>query len=109
MMRWIKLLKFEFKCPEERTFLELIQSMLNSPIAQKILDDQGICSSSEAAALAEFFWALVDKSIELEKLGELDQFLEGAEFWNEKLMYSISGYLERIGFENEWEEVVDRQ
>lgn len=99
----------EFKNPEERAFLELIESMFNSPIAQKILDGHDICSCSEATALAEFFWALVDKSIELEKQGELDQFPEGAEFWNEKLMHALSGYSERTGFEAEWEAVVDRQ
>lgn len=69
MKRWVNFLKFEFKYPEERAFLELIQSTLNSPIAQKILDGQDICNSSEATELAEFFWSMVDKSIELEKQG----------------------------------------
>lgn len=99
----------DFKHPEERAFLELIQSTLNTPIAQKILDGQDICNSSEAKELAEFFWALVDKSIELEKQGELNQFPEGAEFWNEKLMYTLASYLEHTGFEGEWEAVVDIQ
>lgn len=98
-----------FKLPEERTYLELFQSKLESTAVKHLLEGNSIETSSQATEIAEFFWAMVDKSIELEKLGELDQFLEGAEFWNEKLIYSISGYLERIGFENEWEEVVDRQ
>ena len=98
-----------FKFPEERTYLELFQAQLGSAAVKCLLEGNTIETSSQATEVAEFFWKMVDKSIELEKRGELDQFLEGAEFWNEKLMYSISGYLERIGFENEWEEVVNRQ
>lgn len=49
----------------------------------------------------------MDKSIAAEKCNKLDVYPEGAEFWNEKLMNSISGYLERMGFEQQWDEIVD--
>lgn len=98
-----------FKFPEERAYLELFQSILQSSAIRELLAGKSVETSVQAIEIAEFFWSMVDKSIELEKQGKFDQFPEGAEFWNEKLMYSISGYLERIGFEDEWEAVVDRQ
>ena len=36
-------------------------------------------------------------------------WVEDVEFWNEKLMYSFSGYLERSGFESEWDEFSYKQ
>jgi hypothetical protein len=34
---------------------------------------------------------------------------ERGEYWTEKIMYSISGYLERAGFLEEWEAISDEQ
>jgi len=98
-----------FKFPEEKTYLELFQSILQFTVVDELLAGKPVETSDHATEVAEFFWSMVDKSIELEKQGKLDEFPEGAEFWNEKLMYSLSGYLERVGFEAEWEAVVDRQ
>ncbi len=55
------------------------------------------------------FWKMVDASIEDEENKTKLPWVEGAEFWNEKLMYSFSGYLERSGYESEWDEVSDKQ
>ena len=51
---------------------------------------------------------MVYLSIEDEQSGNELPWEEGAEFWNEKIMNSISGYLERAGYEKEWDEVADR-
>lgn len=98
-----------FKFPEEKIYLELFQSILQSTVIDELLAGKPVETSEQATELAEFFWSMVDKSIEFEKQDVLDQFPEGTEFWNEKLMYSLSGYLERAGFEAEWAAVVEIQ
>jgi hypothetical protein len=34
---------------------------------------------------------------------------EGGEFWNEKIINLFSGYLDRSGYQKEWEKIVDQQ
>ena len=98
-----------FKFPEEKIYLNLLANKINSPFVLQLLGGEQVHSSEEAINLAKLFWTIVDKSIELENSGELDEFPEGAEYWNEKIMYSISGYLERLGYEDEWDRVTDEQ
>lgn len=59
--------------------------------------------------MSKFFWKMVDAAIEDEESQIELPWAEGGEFWHEKIMNSFSFYLERAGFENEWNEEVDQQ
>ena len=98
-----------FKYPEEKMYFQRFSQELSNPLALSLLSGSDIANAEQATTLSLLFWAIVAKSIAAEKCNELDDFPEGAEFWNEKLMNSISGYLERMGFDQQWDEVVDSQ
>ncbi|MBU6950855.1 hypothetical protein [Hahella sp. HN01] len=98
-----------FKFPEEKEYVSHYARKMNDSRALNILEAGEAGSEDEAEYLSRFFWRMVDKSIEDEEQGEPSLFVESNEFWNEKIMYSISGYLERQGYESIWEKVSDEQ
>jgi hypothetical protein len=102
-------MSINYKFPEEIEFAKLYAAKLNDEAALSILKSGVVTNSKEARNLSNFFWNMVNKSIEDHNNKVVLPWPEGAEFWNEKLMYSFSGYLERAGFENEWEEISDLQ
>ena len=64
-------------------------------------------SKEEAIELSRFFWEMLeaaagDRDQGVEVLGEKD-----LQHWMERSMNIISGYLERTGFEDEWDQVSD--
>lgn len=68
---------------------------------------EAISSKEQALALARFFWQMLeaaadDRDNRIEVLGEQD-----LQHWMERSMNIISGYLERIGYQDEWERVSD--
>lgn len=68
---------------------------------------RGVKDKSEAVTLAQFYWDMVDASAEdkengIEVLGESD-----LQFWMEKLLNLIGGYLTKNGYEAEWNKVSD--
>jgi len=98
-----------YKFDEESEYVEYYSKKIGDPIILEILNVGTVKNSEEATLLSEFYWKMVDKSIEDEKSGLKLPWKEGAEFWNEKIMISLSGYLEKVGYENEWDGVVDEQ
>lgn len=77
------------------TLKDILQS--NAPVTSK----------DEALQLSKFFWKMLDASIAdrdngVEVLGETD-----LQFWMERSMNIISGYLSKIGYEEEWEKATD--
>lgn len=98
-----------YKFPEEIEFAKHYAEKLNDKITLSILGAGEVKNSAEAKHLSLFFWNMVNKSVEDKNNKILLPWPEGGEFWSEKLLYSISGYLERAGFENEWEEISDLQ
>lgn len=94
---------------EEKDYLLYYAQRLNDTLTQTILNNGVVASDTEAEHLARFFWRMVDKSIEDEQQNIPLPWPENAEFWNEKTMRSISGYLERAGYEAIWERVSDEQ
>ncbi len=62
-----------------------------------------IANGDEALALSRFFWEMVDASIadrdnNLEVLGESD-----LQFWMERTMNVMGGYLSSLGYEAQWD------
>lgn len=97
-----------YKFDEELEYLLYYANKSHNEEILKILKCGEVKNSAQAISLSEFFWNMVDLSIEDENSGIALPWKEGAEFWNEKIMYSISGYLERAGYEKEWDEVADK-
>jgi hypothetical protein len=69
--------------------------------------EAAVSSKEEAQALSRFFWQMLDAAAEdrdnhVEVLGEKD-----LQRWMERSMNIISGYLERIGYHDEWDKVSD--
>lgn len=66
-----------------------------------------VTNKEQALELARFFWRMVDASIEdrdngIAVLGESD-----LQFWMERNMNIISGYICSIGYEEQWEQATD--
>jgi hypothetical protein len=94
----------EYTYSEEKIVALHFAKLLNDSLAASILEKGIVASSEEATHLSKFFWKMVDKSAE----GGVDLPCEGSsEYWTEKLLNSIGGYLERAGYEKEWETEVD--
>ncbi len=99
----------EYRFEEELAYAKHYANKLEDGVVEKILSSGEVKNNDEALRLSSFFWKMVDASIEDEENKTKLPWVEGAEFWNEKLMYSLSGYLERSGYESEWDEVSDKQ
>ena len=98
----------KYKFEEEYQFAIYYAKKLKDNKAIEILERGEVMNSEEATYLSEFFWKIVDSSIEDEKMNVELPWVEGGEFWSEKIMNSLSGYLERSGYEKEWDSVVDK-
>jgi hypothetical protein len=98
----------EFKYPEERDIMYFFSGKLQDSHAAKIIANELPLNKDAALYLSEFFWRLVDCSIECEACKRYP-WSDGAEFWNEKILNSVSGYLECGGFIEIWDSVVDQQ
>jgi hypothetical protein len=98
----------EFKYPEERDIVYFFSGKLQDYQAAAILTSEYHLNQDTALYLSEFFWRLVDCSIEC-KADASYPWRDGAEFWNDKLLNSISEYLEQAGFIDIWNSVVDQQ
>lgn len=98
-----------YRFDEEKEYAIYYAEKMDSQLALQILQKDSVSDNKEAKALSEFFWHMVDASIQDEESGVELKWVEGAEYWNEKLMTSLSGYLERCGYEEIWDRVVDEQ
>ena len=97
----------KYKFPEEREYVLHYAKRMSDSTALGIFETGEVNSIEEAEYLSRFFWRMVDKSIEDEEQGMPPLHVESNEFWNEKLLYTISGYLEREGYEDVWSTISD--
>jgi len=97
----------EYKFDEEKLVALHFADRLDDARAKKIIEEGSVSSSQEATYLSKFFWKMVDKSVDDEAKKLPLPCDGGAEFWTEKLLNSFGGYLERVGFEVEWDNEID--
>lgn len=97
----------KYKFPEEHAYALHYAEKMNDSRASLLLESGNVCCEEDAEYLSEFFWRMVDSSIEDEESGLEPFHTESNEFWNEKLLYTISGHLEKLGFGRVWEKVSD--
>jgi hypothetical protein len=99
----------KFKLEEELEFAQHYASKLNDELTVSILKNGQVKNKVEAMHLSRFFWNMVDTLVKDTKNNIEFPCTESAEFLTEKIMYSISGYLERAGFGKEWKNISDEQ
>ncbi len=100
------MIKYQF--PEEEEFILFFAKRLGVTAIEKILKNNRISTKEEAEEFSQFYWKMVDCSIELEK-AENFPWVEGSEFWCEKVSHSMSGFINRAGFSDVWDSVVNEQ
>ncbi len=94
-----------YKYPEEKTVAITFALLLNDETTMAILAKGFVISTDEAIHLSQFFWRMIERSIE----GNIQLPCEGnSEYWTEKLYNSIGGYLEKAGYAAEWNEEIDK-
>lgn len=81
---------------------------LGNTFAQKVMSlDIDITSPEEAEEITKFYWAMVNLAVEDQ---EEDKEIEGftdLEYWMEKLLNIVMGYINRIGLGEYWGKVSD--
>ena len=93
-----------YKSPEEKTVALYFAEQLKDELALEILNRGSVETSAEATHISKFFWAMIEESAK----GTAKLPCEGSsQFWTEKIYNSLGGYLERVGFENEWNTEID--
>ena len=97
----------EFQTQEIKEFALFYAKRTGNTKAIEILENLEVANIEEANCISNFFWDLVDAAIKEQESGNTQSWDHGQEFLSEKVMYAISGYLERAGYENEWEQVSD--
>lgn len=91
--------------PEEKIVALVFAEKLNDSLTQDILNKGYVSSTEEAIHLSQFFWKMIDKSAEQ----SVSLPCEGSsQYWTEKLYNSIGGYLEKAGYEAQWNEEIDK-
>lgn len=95
----------EYTYPEEKTVALVFANNLDDILTQDILNKGYVSSTEEAIHLSQFFWKMIEKSAEK----SVSLPCEGSsQFWTEKLYNSLGGYLERAGYEAQWNEEIDK-
>lgn len=92
-----------YKLPEERETLQYYSSLLNDSIAKKVIDQDCLKGPEEAIKFAEFFWCAVKESNNQDKLNGTN-----SEQIFEKIIITLMAYYRSTGYEEEWEEVSDK-
>ena len=98
----------DFSANDEKAKLVALHyaNQFNDTDIVELLENQRVVKDrEEAIKLAEFYWKMLDASAGdqengVEVLGET-----GLQYWMERLLNIISGYLARVGYEKEWEKV----
>lgn len=94
----------EYRYDEERIVALYFAEELGDSLAKEILASGNVSSKQEAIHLSKFFWSMVNRSSQ----GEITLPCEGSsQYWTEKLYNSIGGYLEKVGYEDVWNEEID--
>ncbi len=100
----------DFSGNDQKTKLIAIhyaQSLGNGSVLQLLQNDGSVGEAKHAKSLTEFYWAMLDQSVQDKEnnvvvLGEPD-----LQYWMERLLNIIGGYLEGVGYGEVWEQVCD--
>lgn len=81
---------------------------LKNEFAYAVLTQKAeISSKKDAEALTRFYWEMVDQAVDDQENGTDIQGVSDLQFWMEKLLNIIMGYLKSIGMADVWNDVSD--
>lgn len=90
-----------YKFPEEKSILLHYAEKIRSDLAKKIILKGRVNGKSEAKALSEFYWNMVDVAVVDEGRGVSVLEAEGVAAWMEYIFHSLKGYLVSNGYADE--------
>lgn len=94
-----------YRYEEEKITALLVADILDDALAKEIINKGCVSNKEEARHLSQFFWRMVNKAAE----SDIDLPCEGSvQYWTEKLYNSFGGYLEKSGYEELWDEEIDK-
>jgi len=79
----------------------------NSTVLEILNQPRGVQNKNEAIILSNFFWGMLDASALDKENGKVVLDETDLQFWIERLMNIIGGYLKQNGYEAEWGKVSD--
>lgn len=82
--------------------------VMNDEISTEIINTGIVKNKEEAAHLSEFFWNMVDASVEDIDKGVVVCGQKDLSAWNEFTMNSFRSYLRANGYADEWEHATDQ-
>jgi len=89
---------------DEKSAILYYANLLNDKLAIDIIRRDAIKNKDEATHLALFFWEMVRASNEEDKKTN-----KNSEFILEKIINTLMAYYRTSGYEDQWEEVADKQ
>ena len=92
----------DYSYDEEKLAALYFADLLHDELARKIIEAGVVANRREAIHLSKFFWRIVNASAAFKKEEKTLPFDGSSEYWCEKLVYSLGGYLKNAGYENEW-------
>lgn len=100
----------DFSGDDEKAKLVIIyysERLNNQLVYNLVQNNDEIKNSEEARVLSIFYWKMLDSSVEDKELGTIVLGETDLQYWMERLLNIISGYIESIGYESEWDKVCD--
>ena len=80
----------------------------NNRVVLEILSQpRGVQNKDEATILSLFFWQLLDATARDRENGRIVLEEVNLQYWVERLMNIVGGYLKKNGYEAEWNKVCD--
>ena len=100
----------DYRFPEEKDVVLFFTEKLKNKQIEEIILRESIKNGDEARALSKFFWEMADLSGACKKQGRpLDlPFEGGSEYWLEQIYNTLAAFLIESGYEDIWDDEVDK-
>lgn len=79
----------------------------NSVVLNMLANNSDVVGNEQALVLAQFYWQMLDMSALDAEQGNDVCGLTNNQYWMERLLNIIGGYLQRRGFGDLWQRVCD--
>lgn len=87
--------------------LHYASEMSDEFIIDMISHDKDVINSDEATRLSKFYWSMLDLSAKDEEEGNEVLGEVGQQYWMERLLNIVGGYLSKNGYDAQWQKVCD--
>ncbi|MDH5179812.1 MAG: hypothetical protein OEZ39_04460 [Gammaproteobacteria bacterium] len=79
----------------------------NKIVLDILVQPRNVQNRDEAIILAQFFWDVLDATARDRENGKIVLEEANLQYWVERLMNIIGGYLKKTGYEAEWDRACD--